>query len=409
MTDRYQELLDFLKKQYIPCSACNPCDCGNSCAQSLIPLNGDASFRRYYRLKLNRRDFENLCITNHADPVLWQEDGAFSYPGSIIIMDAPPETQKNREFAAINHILKHAKMLVPTILCADMERGFMVLEDLGSTLFADAAVGTERRAFYSKAVEVLCHIGSMPLNTNQAALMHDRRASADDSVRPLIGRYEMDSSDYRYLSHTLPRFDEDFIRMELGICSEWLFDRTLHLTIEPYEQEILDKTWDFLVKECLRQPQVAMHRDFHCRNLMIVPDRCHSAADAHIAVIDYQDMVLGPVGYDVASLLYDCYTVLTKEERQELLQLSYDIYTASGLFDAARISLEDYHRMVVACALQRHIKVLGLFNRLNLRDGKNGYLKDLPLVLDYVLTNSQEFPELSAFSRFLEQKVKGHI
>ena len=120
-------------------------------------------------------------------------------------------------------------------------------------------------------------------------------------------------------------------------------------------------------------------------------------------------MVKGPIGYDLASLLYDCYSVLPEDERQMLLSFAYESYCAAGRLDPQQVSLAALERMVRICALQRHIKVLGIFNRLYLRDGKSGYLKDLPLTLDYVLHNCDYFPEMADFKAFLQRHVVGKI
>ena len=218
-----------------------------------------------------------------------------------------------------------------------------------------------------------------------------------------IARYELDSTELKYLSE-LPPFDDAFIRMELGIFTEWCLDKALHLTLSTAEQEMLERSFTFLSEQCRSQEQVAMHRDFHSRNLMVLPEDSTDVSNMMLGVLDYQDMVLGPIGYDVASLLYDCYTQLNPEHLEQLLSDCYDNYRLNGLLQ--NVSLEDFARQVKICAIQRHIKVLGIFNRLHLRDGKAGYLQYLPDVLSYVERNCADIPELQELLAFLQQRVR---
>lgn len=404
--ERYHDLLTFLKEQGVPCAACAPCNCGNSCAQSLQPLNGDASFRRYYRLRLTHPCFVKLCAAHGITPKF---GSAAQYLGSIIVVDAPPATQKNREFIAINRLLRHCGILVPTIICADPEHGFMVLEDLGRTMFADAFPGPRHLAYYFRALVELTKIGAMPRTAAEQSQLNELRTAAPDAQKVLLHHYELDAQDFAYYAQEVPPFDADFIAFELSIFTEWLLDKTLHLELSAAEQDMLTRTFAFLTQECLAQPQGAMHRDFHCRNLMVTPEKVDNPIQMALAVIDYQDMVKGPIGYDLASLLYDCYSVLPEDERQMLLSFAYESYCAAGRLDPQQVSLAALERMVRICALQRHIKVLGIFNRLYLRDGKSGYLKDLPLTLDYVLHNCDYFPEMADFKAFLQRHVVGKI
>lgn len=406
---RYSQLLAFLKEQKIQCSSCDPCDCGNECAGALVPLNGDASFRRYYRLKQDAHSVEALCYQHHTylqAPEYFNE--------TLIIVDAPPATQKNREFVAINNILSHARVLVPTIICADLEHGFMVQEDLGQTLFWDKlqtlSEPEQKLAFYQLALNTLTKIAALPLSYQQLDRVSEARNRLSDmpeeqraECKKRIARYELDSTELKYLSE-LPPFDDAFIRMELGIFTEWCLDKALHLTLSTAEQEMLERSFTFLSEQCRSQEQVAMHRDFHSRNLMVLPEDSTDVSNMMLGVLDYQDMVLGPIGYDVASLLYDCYTQLNPEHLEQLLSDCYDNYRLNGLLQD--VSLEDFARQVKICAIQRHIKVLGIFNRLHLRDGKAGYLQYLPDVLSYVERNCADIPELQELLAFLQQRVR---
>lgn len=419
---RYQQLLAFLQANQIACSKCDPCDCGNECAGSLQPLNGDASFRRYYRLKQSNAQVEALCYQHHT---YLQAPDFFSE--SLIIVDAPPATQKNREFAAINHILSHAQLLVPTIICSDLDHGFMVQEDLGNTLFWDklAEKTPEQQVdFYKLALQALAKITALPLSYQQLDRVTQARnrfselsAEQQAACKPRLARYELDSADLKFLGQ-LPPFDNAFIRMELGIFTEWCLDKALHLELTEAEKEMLERSFSYLSEQCRQQEQVAIHRDFHSRNLMVLEEDAAAFAQAQaaspntvleplptlLAILDYQDMVLGPIGYDVASLLYDCYITITPEQRDCLLHECYDNYRLNGLL--YNVSYEDFAKQVKLCAIQRHVKVLGIFNRLHLRDGKDGYLKYLPSVLQYVEDNCADIAPLQDLRAFLQQRVR---
>ncbi len=306
---------------------------------ALLPLNGDASFRRYYRAS----------------------DGT-------IAVDAPPETQKNAEFVAIDQKLWEAGIRVPKILKADVENGYLLLEDLGDVLFSEASKGENQPRFY-----------------HEAAALLPKLAAAD--------------------TRDLPCFDRGFILQELGIFTEWMGGKHLKLDLSSAQQEMLTGCFEFLVRACLSQPQIAMHRDFHSRNLMVT--------DGELAVIDFQDMVKGPLTYDAASLIYDCYINLPEslclELKQELYQsyqklLGADVMLAHGIKDFAAF---DYY--LTLTSLQRHVKVLGIFIRLWLRDGKNGYLKDLPRVLAYAVKECDAAPELTPLKEFLQEFAEGHL
>lgn len=325
-------------------------------AGAVVPLNGDASFRRYFR-------------------------GSLPEGSTFIAVDSPPQTQKNREFLDINRRLSAVGIRVPVIKAYDLQQGFFLLEDLGNTSFAmltqQADVDATKRAFwYQQAVALL----------------------------PAIARID---------TAGLPPFDQAFIDMELGIFTEWCLDKAVHYTPTDSEQQRLQQSFAFLAEACLAQPQIAMHRDFHCRNLMAVPARSAAASatapgQLELAVIDYQDMVTGPLAYDLASLLFDCYVVLPDTLRQELTQQAFMQYQQLSLPGFPQ-DVQAFYKAMRLTAMQRHIKVLGIFCRLYLRDGKSGYLKDLPRVMNYVLQGCAEFPELSELGKFMQEHVQGHL
>ena len=294
----------------------------------LIPLNGDASLRRY-----------------------------FIY-GNKIAVDSPPASQKNREFIAINKKLHDAGIYVPQIFVYDLNKGFFLLENLGSTLFADVAKEKEESFWYEKAVEVLTKLAQVT-------------------------------------TEDLPAFDRDFILFELSLFPEWMLNKTFNFVLDKQYAKALQDIFSRISDLCLKQPQIAMHRDFHSRNIMIVQDK--------LAVIDYQDMVKGPLTYDLASLLFDCYKVLPETLGDKITTKTFTSYKNLNL--TGDLSLDEFKRDLIAVSLQRHLKVLGIFCRLNIRDHKNGYLKDLPRVLNYAIKESAALTNFESLHEFLKKLI----
>lgn len=297
----------------------------------LKSLNGDASFRQYFR-------FDDKIIIN-----------------------SPPDTQKNYEFYDINKRLEIAGLLVPKILFKDLDNGFFITEDLGDCLFYEKTQTKEIETYYKRAIDTLIDLTGVD-------------------------------------TKGLPLFDKDFILFELNICNEWCLDKYLHLNLTNTDKNILNNSYLKLVDICQKQKQCAMHRDYHCRNIML--------KDNKLYLIDFQDMVLGPILYDLASLLFDCYIKLDDALVDRLTHYAYDKYKENHLLD---ISYDSFLKTLKLTSLQRHIKVLGIFLRLSLRDGKNGYLKDLPRVLNYVLDEITYDDSLKALGEFFKEHVQGHL
>jgi len=311
----------------------------------LQPLAGDASQRRYFRLRL---------------PVQAQElssPGPGSYPSrspglaaaerSWILVDSPPTTQKNQEFLAIRQWLQAGGVRVPALLAADLGRGYMLLEDLGDQLLLErlrigCAAGTAGYAedCYAQALDLQCRMAAIP---GSAA--------------------------------SLPAYDNMLLAEELARFPDWFVTQLLGLTLTAHERGLLAELDGLLIGSALAQPCVFVHRDFHSRNLMCL-------ADGALAVIDFQDAVFGPVTYDAVSLLKDCYICWPREQVVVWALAHRDALCNVGIVSA--VDDATYLRWFDWMGLQRHLKVLGTFARLALRDGKAHYLQDLPLVLDYV-------------------------
>jgi aminoglycoside/choline kinase family phosphotransferase len=313
-------------------------------AVRLAPASADASFRRYFRV--------------------WLPDG-----DTRIVMDAPPTHEDLAGYLRVSALLEQCSVHVPHVHAHDIERGLALLEDLGSIHMLTALQsGTDPDALYTAALDEL-------------AALQSRGALAAEQLLP---------------------YDRAVLLREMQLLPDWFCIR--HLGFEPnaVESRLLRETFEFLVVEALEQPQVFVHRDYHSRNLMIVPERSPG-------VIDFQDALRGPVAYDLASILKDCYVAWPRPRvEQWVAQFRARLRGQGAAVAGAALtgaSQEQYLRWFDLIGLQRHLKVLGIFARLNHRDGKPGYLADLPRTLEYVREVAFMYPELRAFSAFIEQKL----
>jgi N-acetylmuramate 1-kinase len=308
----------------------------------LAPASADASFRRYFRA--------------------WLPDG-----GTRIVMDAPPTHEDLAGYLHVSGLLEQCSVHVPHVHAHDTTRGLALLEDLGSTHMLTALQsGVDPDALYTAALDELA-----------ALQLRGEAASAQ-----------------------LPPYDRAVLQREMQLLPDWFCIRHLGFEPDAVESRLLRETFEFLVVEALEQPQVFVHRDYHSRNLMIVPQRSPG-------VIDFQDALRGPVAYDLASILKDCY-VAWPRARVEQWVAKFRARLCEGTAHGATLagaSQEQFLRWFDLIGLQRHLKVLGIFARLNHRDGKPGYLADLPRTLEYVREVAFAYPELRAFSAFVEDKL----
>lgn len=273
---------------------------------------------------------------------------------SLIAVDSPTETQKNHEFVLYTQLLEKAGIMAPKVLAVDYERGFLCLNDLGDELlFPKLQVNTIHH-WYRQALDLLPQLQKL-----------DGKAAQ------------------------LPLYDSEFIALENHIFSEWFIEKHLAYQLTASQKQTLAKVGQVLIENNLQQKQVPMHRDFHSRNLMLV--------DNEIAVIDFQDMVLGPITYDAVSLLRDCYCRWPDEEVEQLKRYYYKLCKLDD------ISWSDFSKAFDLTGMQRHIKAAGIFARLHHRDGKSGYLADIPRTLDYIIDVAKLYPELSEFANLVEE------
>jgi len=309
---------------------------------------------------LHRFAAENLHVAVSA-PTVASADASFrSYwrvsdgTGTWIVMDAPPDKENTVPWLDIGARLHRAGLHTPAVLAADLNEGFVLMEDLGTRTYLPELNDATANALYEDACAALA-----------------RMQSVDTAG--------------------LPVFDRAQIAMELELMPEWFLRRHLGFAPSCEQWDIIEAAFTFLVQSALEQPRCFMHRDYHSRNLLIT-------AANNPGVIDFQGAMLGPLTYDLASLLRDCYIVWPHERVAAWAEQYRQRFDASA--DAAT-----FRRWFDLIGLQRHIKVLGIFCRLWYRDGKDGYLADLPRVLDYVLDVARIYPELRDFAGLLQRAV----
>ncbi|HEV2270311.1 MAG TPA: phosphotransferase [Steroidobacteraceae bacterium] len=282
---------------------------------------------------------------------------------TLIAMDAPPATEDVRPYLRVTALLEPLGIHVPHVYETDAAQGFVLLEDLGSTHYlARLGAGGDPQQLYGDALQALAEIQ-----------LRGAAAAAE-----------------------LPPYDRAPLARELAEMPEWFLERHLALDLTSADREMIVAAFEFLIGEALSQPEVFVHRDYHSRNLMVVGER-------NPGVIDFQDALRGPIGYDLASLLKDCYISWPRERVVAWVHGYRSLLQSRG----GRVGggPAQFLRWFDLIGAQRHIKVLGRFARLWYRDGKSGYLRDLPLTLDYVREVCRLYPELAALSDFIERRV----
>ncbi|WP_156508716.1 aminoglycoside phosphotransferase family protein, partial [Oleiphilus sp. HI0132] len=184
------------------------------------------------------------------------------------------------------------------------------------------------------------------------------------------------------------------LQREMALFPDWLLEKKLGLDLSEDERQLLKASFHALEESALAQPQVVVHRDYHARNLMVVGEE--------LGIIDFQDAVQGPNTYDLVSLLRDCYIVWPNEQLESWCRDFYDLLSDSAERQA---SFEQFKRDFDLMGMQRHLKAAGIFARLSLRDGKHGYLNDIPRTVQYIVKVSAAYPEFQELTHFLEQRV----
>jgi len=311
------------------------------------PASNDASFRRYYRLEI-----QNVSMGE-----------ATSY----IIMDAPPTHEDCKPFIQVSDALAKLGLNVPQVLAQDLAQGFLLLTDLGQATYFSVLDESNAETLYRDAFDALIILQS---NGNNFA-------------------------------NQLPLYDSTLLQTEINLFPDWLLNQHLQIDANLKNTQAWAKSADFLIKSALKQPQVAVHRDYHSRNLMVTD--VNKGQGKNPGILDYQDAVKGPLTYDAVSMIRDCYLVWPADQVKEW-QREYFL----KLVQAQLVTSNEWGAFVQSMdwmGVQRHLKAAGIFARLYHRDGKEGYLNDIPDTVQYIVNIASQYSELAELAKWIEQKV----
>jgi N-acetylmuramate 1-kinase len=300
-------------------------------AYSMAPASEDASFRRYFRVTGAERTW--------------------------VVMDAPPEHEDCRPFVKVAALFGAAGVHVPKVLAEDLDNGYLLLSDLGSTTYLQALNDSSADELYRAANQALLQI-------------------------QLASR-----------SGILPDYDRAVLLRELRLFPDWYIAKHLRIELTAAQTQSLDQVFDAILTNNLAQPRVYVHRDYHSRNLMV--------SDPNPGILDFQDALFGPITYDLASLYKDAYIAWSEERVIDWVVRYWEDARHAGLPVAQDFGA--FYRDFEWMGAQRHIKVLGIFARLFHRDGKDRYLQDMPLVMSYLRKACERYAELTPLSRLLDQ------
>ena len=275
---------------------------------------------------------------------------------TVLLMDSSLEKTSLKPFLDITKRLLHVEVNAPHILEKNIKDGFLIIQDFGNTRYLNVLNDRNFKELYEKAID------------------------------EIIKMQNADVSD-------LPVYDKEFLHVEMDLMQEWYLEKNLGLSLHVEQKELISKTLNLISDIVLEQPQdVFVHRDFHSRNIMITSEN-------EIGIIDYQDAMNGAITYDLVSLLKDCYV---EYPREEILKLVLQFKNKLNLL----VDNDTFIKYFDFMGLQRHIKVLGIFSRLYLRDGKDGYLKDIPLTLKYVIETANRYEETKELAKLLQTYTK---
>ena len=304
---------------------------------TLTAASSDASFRRYFR---------------------WEGAGR-----SFVVMDAPPPQENCKPFVDIAFLLAKSGINVPEIYAEDLERGFLLLNDLGNKTYLDVIDGENADALFSDALQALLAFQQLPM------------------VAPL------------------PSYDVALLRRELELFPEWYVKRELGIEFDAAQQQQWQSVSELLIDSALAQPKVLVHRDYMPRNLML--------SEPNPGVLDFQDAVYGPVTYDVTCLFKDAFLSWPEERVRGWLESYWQ--QASALDIPVQADFEDFLRASDLMGVQRHLKVIGIFARICHRDGKPRYLADVPRFFAYIEAVIARRPELADLQALLASLRGGAI
>ncbi|MFL1456468.1 aminoglycoside phosphotransferase family protein [Marinobacter sp. GN3S48] len=329
------------------------------------------------RLKMLTQWVRQIPGLEQADPIAVSGDASFRRYFRVfgntatgqrpyIVMDAPPDHEDCRPFVAIaRHWYAHG-VSVPDVVKDDLEQGFLLLEDFGDQLMLGELTRDTADHLYQDALTELQRIQQLT-----------------------------ETPDY-----PLPPYDTALLDREMALFPDWLLTRKLGFKLSNVEQAMLDTAFAFLRESALAQPEVTVHRDYHSRNLLVRPDTDRPG------VIDFQDAVRGPVTYDLVSLLKDCYIRWPEADIVRWVEQYRQLSADAGLHKADPDTFRQWFELM---GMQRHLKAAGIFARLSLRDGKDGYLDDIPRTVHYIIEASARQGALRHFHEWLSDTVMPRI
>lgn len=304
----------------------------------IVSIPGDASARRYFRV--------------------------YVHDTTYIAVDAPPAFEKNQAFVSIAKTFLAAGLHVPKVIMANFEDGFLLLSDLGDTQLLKVLTPSNVDHYYTRAIQEIIKL----------------QQCASDSWQ-------------------WPLFDRSLLLTELNRFHEWYLIKHLNLELTATEMTMLVSIYDSLINAAVTQPQVVVHRDFHSRNLMVLPDN-------KLGILDFQDAVIGPITYDLVSLIKDCYIQWDITQMQCWTEYYWQIIDEHN--QQACGSYHHFCEWADLMGVQRHLKVLGIFARLYLRDNKQAYLNDIPRILQYILIVCAQYHQLKPLEEFILKRVLSH-
>jgi hypothetical protein len=310
-----------------------PCD-----QNEIVPLAGDASFRRYFRVNRGGE--------------------------SRILVDSPPELEKTEAFVGIAQAFAAQGVGVPTIFASDLKEGFLLISDLGEELFSAHLNSSNVDSLYLSAMDVLLKIQQTPRD-----------------------------------SYAFPAYDHNLLQKECELFSEWYLGNHLKLSLSAREEAMLESTYARLIDFALAQPTTVVHRDYHSRNLMLL-------AEENVGVLDFQDAVIGPITYDLASLLKDCYIAWPQSNVVNWAQRYFEKARQQGVIEG--LTMAQFLQWFDLMAVQRHLKCIGIFSRLALRDQKIDFLTNIPRLLDYILGSCARYPQLNGLAKLIQGRILRH-
>ena len=287
---------------------------------------------------------------------------------SWIVIDAPPQQEPCDEFIAISAKLRSAGLSAPEVLQRDLHQGFLLLSDFGTTDYLSILNDQTEAVLYGDALAAILQMQT-----------------------------KIDPGD-------LPPYDELLLNREMDLFHDWFLQKQLQINLTASQQHDWQSVKNKLVANALAQPQVFVHRDFHSRNLMKLDE-------GNPGILDFQDAVKGPISYDPVSLLRDCYISWPAARVEQLLR---DYYEQALIGQLTDVDFDCFLRWFNLMGVQRHLKAIGIFSRLNLRDGKSGFLQDIPRTLQYIQQVSAQEPAMAELWNMtselnLDQQVRSLI